>query len=87
MSKDLINRYKKSYRLQFQNGETEARYRDMQEKRGRSSSVFAFAALLMSLSLTTKIGLLNLTIVCPAGLNPPVSPFVKGGFLLFADRS
>ena len=45
MSQDLINRYKKSYRLEFQNAETEGKYRDMQEQQGRSSSVFAFAAL------------------------------------------
>ena len=47
MSQDLINRYKKSFRIQFQNAETEGKYRDMQEQRGRSSSVFAFAALLV----------------------------------------
>ena len=45
MSQDLINRYKKSFRLQFQNAETETRYRDMQQTRGRSSSAFAFGAL------------------------------------------
>ncbi len=45
MSQDLINRYKKSFLIQFQNAETEGKYRDMQEQRGRSSSVFAFAAL------------------------------------------
>ncbi|MGB5327955.1 MAG: diguanylate cyclase [Gammaproteobacteria bacterium] len=45
MSQDLISRYKKSFRIQFQNAETEGKYRDMQEQRGRSSSVFAFAAL------------------------------------------
>jgi diguanylate cyclase (GGDEF)-like protein len=45
VSQDLINRYKKSYRLEFQNAETEGNYRDMQEQQGRSSSVFAFAAL------------------------------------------
>jgi len=45
VSQDLINRYKKSFRIQFQNAETEGKYRDMQEQRGRSSSVFAFAAL------------------------------------------
>ena len=45
MSQDLINRYKKSFRLEFHNAETEGRYRDMQEQQGRSSSVFAFAAL------------------------------------------
>jgi len=42
---DLINRYKNSFRIQFQNAETEGKYRDMQEQRGRSSSVLAFAAL------------------------------------------
>jgi len=47
VSQDLITRYKKSFRLQFQNAETEARYRDMQKQRGRSSSVFAFAMLLV----------------------------------------
>ena len=47
MSQDLINRYKKSFRLQFQIAETEDKYRDMQEQRGRNSSVFAFAALLI----------------------------------------
>lgn len=45
VSQDLINRYKKSFRVQFQDGENEAYYREMQDKRGRSSSVFAFAAL------------------------------------------
>ena len=45
MSQDLINRYKKSFLIQFQNAETEGKYRDMQEQRGRSSSVLAFAAL------------------------------------------
>jgi diguanylate cyclase (GGDEF)-like protein len=45
VSQDLISRYKKSFRIQFQNAETEGKYRDMQEQRGRSSSVFAFAAL------------------------------------------
>ena len=45
MSQDLINRYKKSYRISFQNAEAEGKYRDMQEQRGRSSSVVAFAVL------------------------------------------
>jgi diguanylate cyclase (GGDEF)-like protein len=45
VSQDLINRYKKSFLLQFQDAETEGKYRDTQEQRGRSSSVFAFAAL------------------------------------------
>ena len=47
MSQDLITRYKKSFRARFHNEETEARYRDLQEIRGRSSSAFAFAALAM----------------------------------------
>lgn len=47
VSQDLINRYKKTARLQFQNPETESRYRDTEETRGRSSSAFAFAALLL----------------------------------------
>ncbi len=46
MSQDLINRYKDSFRLQFQDAPTEARYRDVQETRGRSSAVYAFGALL-----------------------------------------
>jgi diguanylate cyclase (GGDEF)-like protein len=45
VSQDPISRYKKPFRIQFQNAETEGKYRDMQEQRGRSSSVFAFAAL------------------------------------------
>jgi diguanylate cyclase (GGDEF)-like protein len=45
VSQELINRYKNSFRVQFQDGESETRYREMQEKRGRSSSLFAFAAL------------------------------------------
>ena len=47
MSQDLISRYKKSFRLTFQNANTETKYRDMQQSRGRSSSVFAFATLLL----------------------------------------
>ncbi len=46
MSQDLINRYKKSYRIAFQDAETEGKFRDLQEQRGRNSSVFAFSALL-----------------------------------------
>ncbi len=45
MSQDLINEYKNSIRIQFQNAETENKYRDMQEQHGRSSSAIAFAAL------------------------------------------
>ena len=45
MSQDLINRYKKSFRLQFQDLDAESRYRDMQQSRGRSSSAFAFGVL------------------------------------------
>ncbi len=45
MSQDAISRYKRSFRLGFQNPETEARYREFQRNRGRSSSSFAFAML------------------------------------------
>lgn len=45
MSQDLINRYKKSFRLQFPDLDAESRYRDMQRSRGRSSSAFAFGVL------------------------------------------
>ena len=47
MSHDLINRYKNSHRVSFQDAETEGKYRDMQERRGRSSSVFAFSVLFL----------------------------------------
>ncbi len=47
MSQDLINRYKKSIRLQFQNEEMEERYGNKEELRGRSSSVFAFGILFL----------------------------------------
>jgi diguanylate cyclase (GGDEF)-like protein len=47
VSQDLINRYKKSVRLRFQDVATEARYRDMQEQCGRSSSVLAFVVLFL----------------------------------------
>ena len=46
MSQDLITRYKKSIRTQFQNSEMESKYRKGQHSRGRSSSVFAFGILL-----------------------------------------
>ena len=45
MSQDLVNRYKKSIRLSFQNPEIEKRYRKKEDVRGRSSSVFAFSVL------------------------------------------
>ena len=45
MSQDLINRYKKSFRLQYLNKDMESKYRDMQETLGHSSSVLAFAVL------------------------------------------
>ncbi len=47
MVQNLISRVRKLFQVQFQNAETEGKYRDMQGARGRSSSVFAFAALLM----------------------------------------
>jgi diguanylate cyclase (GGDEF)-like protein len=46
VSQDLINRYKKSYRIAFQDADAEGKFRDLQEQRGRNSSVFAFSALL-----------------------------------------
>jgi diguanylate cyclase (GGDEF)-like protein len=46
VSQDLINRYKKSYRIAFQDADAESKFRDLQEQRGRNSSVFAFSALL-----------------------------------------
>lgn len=46
MSQDLIHGYKKTLRLKFQNEEMEEKYREAQYTRGRSSSVFAFGALL-----------------------------------------
>jgi diguanylate cyclase (GGDEF)-like protein len=45
VSQDLISRYQKSLGIQFQKAETEAKYRDMQEQLGRSSSLIAFGAL------------------------------------------
>ncbi|MDH5355632.1 MAG: GGDEF domain-containing protein [Gammaproteobacteria bacterium] len=45
MSQDLVNRYKKSIRLSFQNAEIESQYRKKEDSRGRSSSVFAFSVL------------------------------------------
>jgi diguanylate cyclase (GGDEF)-like protein len=45
VSQDLINRYKKSFRIPFQNAAAESKYRDMQEQDGRSASVLAFGVL------------------------------------------
>ena len=45
MSQDLITRYKKSIRIQYQNRKLESKYRLGQHSRGRSASVFAFAIL------------------------------------------
>ncbi len=45
MSQDLITRYKKSIRIQYQNRKLESKYRIGQHSRGRSASVFAFAIL------------------------------------------
>ena len=47
MSQDLITRYKKSIRIQYQNSEMESKYRQGQYSQGRSSSVFAFGILLI----------------------------------------
>jgi len=46
VSQDLIDRYQKSHRLQFQYPETEARYRETQQARARKASNYAFAVLL-----------------------------------------
>jgi len=45
VSQDLITRYKKSIRIQYQNRKLESKYRMGQHSRGRSASVFAFAIL------------------------------------------
>jgi len=45
VSQDLITRYKKSIRIQYQNRKMESKYRLGQNSRGRSASVFAFAIL------------------------------------------
>lgn len=47
MSDDLISRYKKSSRVQFQDSNLEAGYRDMQRQGGQDSSSPAFAGLLL----------------------------------------
>lgn len=46
MSEDLINRYRKSFRIPFQNADTEAKYRELQQS-GQDSGVFAFTILLL----------------------------------------
>jgi len=45
VSEDLISRYKKSFRINFRNANTEAKYRDMQKQRGQRASTFAFGVL------------------------------------------
>ena len=45
MSEDLISRYKKSFRINFRNANTEAKYRDMQKHHGKRASKFAFGVL------------------------------------------
>lgn len=47
MADDLISRYKKSFRVQFQNANTETSYRELQQQRGQDSSVLAFGVLLL----------------------------------------
>ena len=46
MSEDLINRYRKSFRIPFQNADTEAKYRELQQS-GQDSGAFAFTILLL----------------------------------------
>jgi len=47
VSEDLISRYEKSFRIQFRNANTEAKYRELQQQRGQASSVVAFGALFL----------------------------------------
>jgi hypothetical protein len=47
VSEDLISRYKKSLRLQFQSANLETKFRELQYQRGRGSSASAFGALLL----------------------------------------
>jgi hypothetical protein len=47
VSEDLISRYKQSSRIQFQNASDESKYRDLQQRSGRDSSVPAFSALFL----------------------------------------
>jgi diguanylate cyclase (GGDEF)-like protein len=45
VSEDLISRYKKSFRINFRDANTEAKYRDMQKQGGQGASVLAFGVL------------------------------------------
>ncbi len=47
MPEDLISRYKQSSRIQFQNASSETKYRDLQQRSGRDSSVPAFTVLFL----------------------------------------
>ena len=47
MSEDLINRYKQSYRIPFQDIDLESRYREAQARAGQHSSVLDFGVLFL----------------------------------------
>ena len=47
MSEDLINRYKKSSRIRFENASSEEKYRELQQRSGPDSSVLAFTVLFL----------------------------------------
>ena len=47
MSEDLINRYKKSSRISFQNASSETKFRELQQRSGPDSSVLAFTVLFL----------------------------------------
>jgi diguanylate cyclase (GGDEF)-like protein len=47
VSQDLINRYQNSFRLQFQNPDTEARYREAQQSSVARASAIAFGVLFL----------------------------------------
>jgi diguanylate cyclase (GGDEF)-like protein len=47
VSEDLINRYKKSSRISFQNASSETKFRELQQRSGPDSSVLAFTVLFL----------------------------------------
>jgi len=47
VSKDLISRYQKSLRLQFQSDNLETKFREIQQQRGQGSSASAFGVLFL----------------------------------------
>ena len=55
MSDDLISRYKKSFRIRFQNASVEEKYRQMKPGRGQDSGVLAFATLFLLCSASAYL--------------------------------